>query len=74
MSYESFNSKNLDIVREFSFYNHYPQDLFEKRIKIRIEQVRDRPGNNVDMDTHSKFFDDHNTIILPYFGRISKII
>ena len=74
MSHESFHSENLDIVREILFINHYPQYLIEKDIKIRIEQVKTRQGSNVDMDTQNKVFDEHNTIVLPYFGQISKTI
>ena len=66
-------SENLDI-RKFLFFNHYPQDLFEKHIKIRIKQVKSWKSSNVDMDTQSGIFDKHNTIVLPYFGQISKTI
>ena len=71
--HESFHSENLDI-RIILFFNHYPQDLIEKHIKIRIEQVKSRQGSNVDTDTQSEIFDEHNTIALPYFGQISKTI
>ena len=74
LSHGSFDSENLDIVRKILFFNHYPQYLIEKHIKIRIEQVKSRQGSNVDTDTQSEIFDYHNTIILPYFGHISKTI
>ena len=28
--HESFHSENLDVVKKFLFFNHYPQDLIEK--------------------------------------------
>ena len=40
----------------------------EKRIKIRIQEVKSRKSINVDTDTRSEIFDKNNTIILPYFG------
>ena len=64
MSHESFHLENLDVVRKFLFFNHYPQ----------IEQVKSRQSSDVDTDTQSEIFDAHNTIVLPYFGQISKII
>ena len=33
--HESFHSENL-VVRNILFFNHYPQDLIEKHIKIRV--------------------------------------
>ena len=56
------------------FLNHYPQDLIKKHIKIRIEQVKSRQSSNVDTDKQSEIFDEHNAIVLPYFGQISKRI
>ena len=53
---------------------HYPQDLIEKHIKIRIDQVKSRKRSNVDTDTQNEIFDKHNTIFLAYFGQISKTI
>ena len=72
MSHESFYPENLDITKKNLFLNHYPQDAIEKHIKIRIEQVKHTQGSNVDMDTRSEVFDEYNTIVLPYFGRISN--
>ena len=43
-------------------------------IKTRIEQVKSRKSSNVNSDTQTDIFDKHNTIDLPYFGQISKII
>ena len=40
LSRESSHSENLDVVRKILVFNHYPQDLIEKHIKIRIEQLR----------------------------------
>ena len=37
LSHESFHSENLEVVRQILFFNHYPQDLIEKNIKIRIQ-------------------------------------
>ena len=70
LSHESFHLESLDNVRKFIFFNHYPQDLIAKLIKIRIEQVKSRQDSNVYMDTQSKAFDGHITIFLPYFGQI----
>ena len=61
VSHESFHSENLDFVRKILFFNHYPQDLIEKHIKIRIQQVK---GSNVDTDTQSEIFDKNNTIVI----------
>ena len=66
LSHESFHSENLDVVRKILFFNHYSQDLIEKHIKIRIEQVKSRKSSNVDTDTRSEIFNKHNTIVLPY--------
>ena len=74
LSHESFHSENLEVVWKILFFNHYPQDLIEKHIKIRIQQIKSRKSRNVDTDTHSKSFDKNNTIVLPYFGQISKTI
>ena len=41
--------------------------MIGKHIKIRIEQVKSRKGSNVDTDTPSGIFDEHNIIVLPYF-------
>ena len=68
-----FHSENLE-VRKFLFINRYPQDLIEKHIKIRIQQIKSRKSRNVDTDTQSENFDKNNTIVLPYFGHISKTI
>ena len=68
MSHESFYSGNLDVVRNILFFNHYPQDLIEKHIKISFEQVKSRKSSNIDTDTQSAIFDKHNTVVLPYFG------
>ena len=56
------------------FFNRCPQDLIEKHIKVRIGQVKSRQSSSVDTDTQSKICDEHNTIVLPYFGQISKTI
>ena len=72
--HESFHSENLEVVRKILFFNHYPQDLIEKHIKIRIQQIKSRKSRNVDTDTQSGIFDKNNTIVLPYFGQISKTI
>ena len=61
LSHKSFHSENLDFVRKILFFNHYPRDLIEKHIKIRIEQVKSRMSSNVDTDTQSEIFDKHNT-------------
>ena len=74
LSHESFQSEILDVVRKILFVNHYPQDLIEKHIAIRIEQVKSRQSSNVDTDAQSEVFDEHNTILLLYFGQISKTI
>ena len=42
--------------------------------KIRIEQFKSKQSSNVDTDTQSEVFDEHNTIVLPYFDQISKTI
>ena len=39
LSHESFHSENLDFVRKILFFNYYPQDLIEKHIKVRIQQI-----------------------------------
>ena len=72
--HESFHSENLEVVRKILFFNHYPQELIEKHIKIIIQQIKSRKSRNIDTDTKSEMFDQNNTIVLPYFGRISKII
>ena len=74
LSHESFHSENLEVVRKILFFNHYPQDLIEKHIKIRIQQIKSRKSINVDTDAQTEFFDKNNTIVLPYFGHISKTI
>ena len=74
LSHESFHSENLDFVRKISFFNRYPQDLIEKHIKVRIQQIKSRKSKNVDTDTQNEIDDKNNTIVLPYFGRISKTI
>ena len=74
MSHKPFCSENLEIIIKILFFNDYPQDLIENHIKIRIEQVKSSQGNNVDMDIQSEGLDEHNTIILPYFGQIFKKI
>ena len=56
------------------FVCHYPQDLIEKHIKIRIQQVKSRKSSKVDTDTQSEIFYKNNTIVLPYFGPISNTI
>ena len=61
-------------VGKFLFFNQYPQDLIEKHIKIKIEQVKSKQSSNVDIVTQSEIFDEHNTIVLPYIGQISKTI
>ena len=73
LSYESFRSENLEVVRKILIFNHYPQDLIEKHIQIRIQQVKSRKSSNVDTDTQSEIFDKNKTI-LTYFGQISKTI
>ena len=74
LSHESFHSENLDFVRKILFFNHYPQDLIEKHIKVRIQQIKSRKSKKVDTDTQSEIFDKNNTVVLPYFGQISKKI
>ena len=74
LSHESFHSENFDFVRKILFFNHYPQDLIEKHIKVRFQQIKSRKSKNVDTDTQSEIFDKNNTIVLPYFGQISKKI
>ena len=66
MSHESFHSENLEVVRKILFFNHYPQDLIEKHIIIRIQQIKSRKSRNVDTNTQSEIFDNNNTIVLPY--------
>ena len=51
LSHESFHSENLDVVRKILFFNHYQQDMIEKYIKNRIEQVKNRQSSDVDTDT-----------------------
>ena len=67
MSHESFHSENSNVVRKFLFCNHYPQDLIEKHIKIRIEQDKSRQ-NNVLSDNRKEYadhdFDWNNAEIL----------
>ena len=74
LSHESFHSENLEVVRKISFFNHYPQDSIKNHIRIRIQQIKNRKSRNVDTDTQSENFDKNNTIVLPYFGQISKTI
>ena len=74
LSHESFHSENLEVVRKILFFNHYPQDLIEKHIKISITQIKSRKSRNVDTDTQSEIFYENNIIVLPYFGQISKTI
>ena len=70
LSHESLHSENLDIVRNILFFNHYLQGLIEKHIKIRIEQVKNRQDSNVDMDTQSEVFIEHNTFDPQFLGQI----
>ena len=70
LSHESFHSENFEVVRKILFFNHNPQDLIEKHIKIRIQQIKSRKSRNVDTDTESEIFDKNNTIVLTYFGQI----
>ena len=51
LSQELFPSSNLEVVMKILFFNHYPQDLIEKHIKIRIPQIKSRKSRNVDTDT-----------------------
>ena len=69
---ESFHSENLDVVRKCLFFNHFPQDLIEKHKKIRFQQLKSRKSRIVYMDTQCEIFYKNNTIVLPYFGQISK--
>ena len=71
---KSVHSENLEVVRKILIFNHYPQDLIEKHIIIRIQQIKSRKSRNVGTDTQSEIFDKNNTIVLPYFGQISKTI
>ena len=48
--------------------------MIEKHIKIRIQQIKSRKCRNSDTDAQSEIFDKNNTIVLPYFGQISKTI
>ena len=36
--------------------------------------MKSRQSSGVDTDTQSEIFDEHNTIVLPYFGQSSKTI
>ena len=74
LTHESFHPENLDVVMKILFFNLYPQDLIEKHIKIRIEKVKSRQSSNVDTDTQCEIIKEHNTIVLSYFGQISKTI
>ena len=56
LSHESFHSENLDDVRNFLSFNHYPQDLIEKHIKIRIERVKNRQSSNLRFFKSETFF------------------
>ena len=56
LSRESFHSENLEVVRKILFFNHSPQDLIEKHIKIRIQQIKSRKSRNVDTDKQSEQF------------------
>ena len=44
--------------------------MIEKHIKIRIEQVKSMKSSNVDTDTQSEIFGNHNTIAFPYYVQI----
>ena len=72
--HESFHSENSDFVRKIWFCNHYPQELIEEHIEIRILQIKSRKSGNLDTYTQCEICDENNTIILPYFGQISKTI
>ena len=48
--------------------------MIQKHTKIRIQQIKSRKSRNVDRDTQSEIFDKNNTIVLSYFGNISKTI
>ena len=56
LSHESFHSENLEVVRKILFFNQYPQDLIEKHIIIRIQQIKSRKSRNVDTDSQSADF------------------
>ena len=70
LSHKSYHSENLYFVTKILFFDHYPQDLLEKHIKIRIQQIKSRKSKNVNRDTQSEIVDKNNTIVLPYFGQI----
>ena len=40
LSHKLFHSENLDVVRKVLFFNHYPQDLIEKHIKIELNKLK----------------------------------
>ena len=42
LSHESLHSENLDFVKKNLLFNHYSQDLIEKHIKIRIQQIKSK--------------------------------
>ena len=37
LSHKSFHSEYFYFIRNILFFNHWPQELFEKYIKIRIK-------------------------------------
>ena len=74
LSHEEFHSENFDFVKKNLFFNHCPQDLIEEHMKIIIQQIKIRKRRNVDTNTQSEIFDKNNTIVLPYFGQITKTI
>lgn len=76
LSHESFHTQNLNIIRKILFLNHYPKQLIEKHIQIRIAQIKSKENNSLVSDSQEKVkeFSSFNTFVIPYFGTISKTI
>lgn len=76
LSHVSFHERNLNIVRNILFLNHYPQKLIEKHIVIRIKQIKNKQINNLATNNQRelKEYSSFNTFVLPFFGQISKTI
>ena len=72
MSHESFHSENLEVVRKILFSNYYPQDLIEKHIKIRIQQIKSRKSRHVDTDTQSQILDKNNTCSSIFWSNVKN--
>ena len=78
LSHDSFHYENLNIIRKILFLNHYPPALIEKKIKIRLEQKKNKTKQNnsllTDLNMKVRDYSSFNTFVFPYFGQISKTI